>query len=114
MKQVKRTRDAKFCLRCTQKEYKEICDKIESAGVSRLDYFLSLIRHGKITHYKIDTDTIHTDLMRIGNNVNQLTRHVHQTGCFDKREMIPINKSFNEMCSKLNDIVKAINKANIN
>lgn len=75
-------RDQQLNLSLTVTEFQSLCRRAEACGMRPVHYGRSLILQGRGPRIPVDTDNgagrlIHIQLVRLGNNLNQLVRQHH-------------------------------------
>lgn len=109
---VKRFRDKEFVIRYSESEYKFLLNKIEEAKVSRQEFFLNLAKNGIIKKYEINTEVLHHDILKIGNNINQIAKKLNQNGKFDRNDYKEIVNGFSKICKGQSKIINEIQNIN--
>ena len=96
---TQRTRQVIF--RCTEDEWEKIHEKILKSGSSQQDFLLKAAL-GKRVFCLDDMGELMTELKRQGNNLNQLTKKLHETGYVDWKEDLPrLEKELSEVWQSL-------------
>ncbi len=68
-------------LRCTKGELATISGKAAQAGMTLSDYMRTMALDGEVVVRESTTDfALYDQLRRIGVNINQITRRMHQSG----------------------------------
>lgn len=75
-----RKRNNEFKIRLTDDELKFINNKITESGLNRREYIMYLATTGKIINDSEWISKISTELIREGNNLNQITRTLNIAG----------------------------------
>ena len=94
---TQRTRQVIF--RCTEDEWKKIHEKILKSGSSQQDFLLKAAL-GKRVFCLDDMGELMTELKRQGNNLNQMTRKLHQ-GEDISAELPELEKELKEVWQQL-------------
>lgn len=95
-----RTRCEVLKLRLTKEEKKLISEKAVKADMSMTDYIMATVKETQII--VIDNiPQVYTELLRQGNNLNQLVRVAHQTGAEELVGVEDAVKQCSETCKKL-------------
>jgi hypothetical protein len=78
-------RDRQLNLSLTAAEYESLVRRAEAVGMRPVHYGRALmLSHGRVSASKCEprnniSRLIHAQLVRLGNNLNQMVRHLHQT-----------------------------------
>lgn len=84
---IHRTR--KMTFRLTEEEYRKIKGKVEEAGISQQQFLLKTALEKEIIHIQEYQELIF-QIKKIGTNVNQIARHVNETGIVSEKEIAEI------------------------
>lgn len=90
----KRKRRNQIIIRCSDDELEELNRATKESGLSRTDFFLSILRNGNIVIIK-DLHDICTELKRQGINLNQALRFAYQYK--DNNELLETVKNCNNL-----------------
>lgn len=90
----KRKRRNQIIIRCSDDELEELNSATKESGLSRTDFFLSILRNGNIVIIK-DLHDICTELKRQGINLNQALRFAYQYK--DNNELLETVKNCNNL-----------------
>lgn len=102
---VNRTRPKQIVIRATEKEFKTIKKKVEKSKLTQNEYLLKTILNKKITVVE-GLPEITLELKRIGNNLNQITKEVHQGRANCKTEVAELEKELNEIWQSLRQLTQ--------
>lgn len=93
---MNRSRPKQIVIRASEKEFQKIKTKVAKSKTTQNEYLLKSALNKEI----IVVDGIReftTELKRIGNNLNQLTKAVHEGKANCSRELAEINKEMKEL-----------------
>lgn len=90
----KRKRRNQIIIRCSDDELEELNSATKESGLSRTDFFLSILRNGNIVIIK-DLHDICIELKRQGINLNQALRFAYQYK--DNNELMKTVKNCNNL-----------------
>lgn len=101
---TKRTRQVIF--RATEDEWEKIAAKIHKSGTSQQAFLLKTALGKKVICFD-DMDELMAELRRQGNNLNQLTKKLNETGYIDyKNELPKLEKDLDEIWQRLNSYLR--------
>lgn len=122
MAEENRIRNEEIRIKVSSEEHKIARDKAEYLGLSMSSYIRDIIVNGKITFDKSNKDTISEmvklsncindfkyEINRIGNNINQLVKVIHENNDLYFEEQLnealsqfeTVNMTFNELTKKI-------------
>jgi len=103
-----RTRNNQVKIYLSDDELKTLKKKIDKSELSQSDFIRDTLLEKRIVVFK-DTQVFITELKRIGNNINQLTRAVNmgQINCENEVEVLSreVNKLWQSLKSLKGDVV---------
>lgn len=91
-----RTRPKQIVIRATEKEFETMKSKVALSKLKQNDYLLKTILNKKIIVVE-GLPEMTMELKRIGNNLNQLTKEVHQGKANCNKELAEIEKELSEV-----------------
>lgn len=95
-----RTRPKQLIIRVSEKELEKIKVNVSKSKLSQNEYFLRSVLNKKIV--VIDgIKELTLELKRIGNNLNQLTKAVHEGKANCARELAEVNEEMKEVWQSL-------------
>lgn len=98
---MNRTRPKQIVIRANEKEFDRIKKKVEKSKLTQNEYLLKAILDKDIVVIDGLRD-LTIELKRIGNNLNQLTRAVHEGKANCRTELSAINEEMKEVWQLLN------------
>lgn len=101
---IKELKSVNLCIRVTPTELETINDNIRKLGVNNPTHYLRtlLVKEHIVQTDMTDIKNILTELNRIGNNINQITKKCNQTGNINSVDIESINKNFEDVKTKIN------------
>lgn len=103
-----RTKEKQVKFWTDEKEFQQIKKKVEKSKLSQQDYLLKCALNKEIIIID-DIKELVTELKRIGNNLNQLTRAIHTGELPNIGEVEKMNKDLEIVW---NEVVRALRKVN--
>ena len=104
MKKVENNKNKHFNFRVNEKEYKTIKSKIEKSKLNTSEYLLKSAMNKDIVVIN-GLESIITELRKIGNNINQLTRLCHQ-GKITSLELKDVEREMMNIWQLLNLLIQ--------
>ena len=100
-----RNKSKQINFRVSEKDYAKILKRIEKTNTNITGYFLTLALDGKIIVVEGLAETI-TELNRIGNNLNQITRLFHQGIYPSGMEFLKLKSEVSRVWQSLNSLTR--------
>ena len=100
---MNRARPKQIVIRATEKEFETIKERVAKSNLKQNDYLLRAILNKKIIVVE-GLPELTLELKRIGNNLNQLTKEVHQGKAYCGKEVAEIEKELNEVWQLLKQL----------
>lgn len=102
---MNRTRPKQIVIRASEDEFKKIKSKVSKSKISQNEYLLKAILDKEIV--VVDgLRELTMELKRIGNNLNQLTRSVHEGKANCKMELSEINEEMKDVWQSLRQLIQ--------
>lgn len=102
---MNRSRPKQIVIRASEEEFEKIKSKVSKSKLSQNDYLLSCSLDKEIVVIEGVSELV-MELKRIGNNLNQLTKAVHEGKANCKGELEDINKELSEVWQLLRQSVQ--------
>lgn len=102
---MKKVKNKHFNFRVNEKEYKTIKSKIEKSKLSTSEYLLKSAMNKDVVVIN-GLEAIITELRKIGNNINQLTRLCHQ-GQITSLELKDVEREMMNIWQLLNLLIQS-------
>ena len=102
---MNKTRPKQFIFRASEKEHKKIKNKIEKSKLNQNEYLLKSALDKEIVIIE-GLPEMTLELKKIGNNLNQLTKSVHQGKVNCKDELSEINEEMKEVWQLLRQLIQ--------
>lgn len=100
---VNRKRNKQIVIRATEKEFSTIKNKVKKSKLSQNEYLLKCALDKRILVVDGLKD-LNLELKRIGNNLNQLTKSVHEGKANCSKELLEINEEMKEVWQLLRQL----------
>lgn len=100
-----RKRYKTYLVRFSEEEYEQFLKKQKRSKLNKNDYILKCVLNKKITVVDGVIDVI-VELKRIGNNINQLTKLVHQGKVNYSHELSETNKELVQIWQSLKSLTQ--------
>ena len=100
-----RTKSKQINFRVSEKDYAKIMQRVTQSNLNLTSYFLTLALDGKIIVVDGLGETI-TELNRIGNNLNQITRLFHQGIYPNGAEFLKLKSEVREVWRSLSSLTR--------
>ena len=91
---MNRTRPKQIVIRATESEFETIKERVKKSKLKQNDYLLRAILNKKIIVIE-GLPELALELKRIGNNLNQITKEVHQGRAYCGKEVAEIERELN-------------------
>jgi transketolase len=91
---MNRTRPKQIVIRATESEFETIKERVKKSKLKQNDYLLRAILNKKIIVIE-GLPELTLELKRIGNNLNQITKEVHQGRAYCGKEVAEIERELN-------------------
>ncbi|MGO5066919.1 MULTISPECIES: MobC family plasmid mobilization relaxosome protein [unclassified Clostridium] len=104
---VNRKRNKQIVIRATEKELNTIKNKVRKSNLSQNEYLLKCALDKKILVVDGLKD-LNIELKRIGNNLNQLTKSVHEGKTNCSKELLEINEEMKEVWQLLRQLTPKV------
>lgn len=102
---MNRARPKQMVIRASEEEFKKIKIKVQKSKLKQNEYILKCLLDKDI--YVIDgLNELTAELKRIGNNLNQLTRSVHEGKANCSEELSEINEEMKEVWQSLRLLIQ--------
>ncbi|OOO61209.1 hypothetical protein BS637_13540 [Clostridium tepidum] len=98
-----RKRNKQIVIRATEKEFNTIKNKVKKSKLSQNEYLLKCALDKRILVVDGLKD-LNVELKRIGNNLNQLTKSVHEGKANCSKELLEINEEMKEVWQLLRQL----------
>lgn len=107
-KKPKRNRNVSFFFRATPEEANRILARIEKSGMKdKGAYFRRMAMEGYLIHVELkEIRDLTRAYSRYNNNVNQIARHINQTGSIYKNDLALIRDSQEKMTNQIYQLLK--------
>lgn len=102
---MNRSRPKQIVIRASEKEFKQIKDKVKKSKLTQNEYLLKSALDKKIVVVDGVRD-LTVELKRIGNNLNQLTRAVHEGRIDCSKELSEVNEEMKEVWRLLRQLIQ--------
>lgn len=102
---MNRTRPKQIVIRASEKEFKRIKEKVAKSKLTQNEYLLRSALDKEIIVVEGLKDLI-IELKRIGNNLNQLTKAVHEGQINYSSELSEINEEMKEVWQLLRRLIQ--------
>ncbi|HIE5423566.1 TPA: plasmid mobilization protein [Clostridium botulinum] len=100
---VNRKRNKQIVIRATRKEFNTIKNKVKKSKLSQNEYLLKCALDKRIVVVDGLKD-LNVELKRIGNNLNQLIKSVHEGKANCSKELLEINEEMKEVWQLLRQL----------
>lgn len=94
-------RTKKMTFRLSEKEYRQIKEKVEESGISQQQFLLKTALEKEIFHIK-EFQTLIFHVKKIGININQIAKHCNETGVISNDDIEEIKEGVNMIWQLLN------------
>lgn len=102
---MNRSRPKQIVIRANEKEFEQIKKKVTKSKLTQNEYLLRSALNKEITVIDGIRD-LTIDLKRIGNNLNQLTRAVHEGKAHCSKELSEINEEMKDVWQLLRQLIQ--------
>lgn len=102
---MNRKRPKQIVIRASEKEFEKIKNKVAKSKLTQNEYLLKSALDKEIVVIEGLKD-LTIDLKRIGNNLNQLTRAVHEGKAHCSKELSEINEEMKEVWQLLRQLIQ--------
>ncbi len=102
---MNRSRPKQIVIRANQKEFERIKGRVEKSKLTQNEYLLRSVLDKEIIVIEGMKD-LTIELKRIGNNLNQLTRAVHEGKANCSKELSEINEEMKEVWQLLRSLTQ--------
>ena len=92
-------------VRLSESELEALQKKIRKSNLIQNEYLVKAVLNKKIVVVE-GLDNVHLELKKIGNNINQLTKSVHQGKINCNDDLKEINKELGQLWQSLNQLVR--------
>jgi hypothetical protein len=99
-------RDHQLNLKITREEFNEVCFRAQSFGLQPVDYSRwVLLQRGNPKALPVPPEPqfdrlVYSQLQRLGNLLNQLVRHAHQTGRVPAEELVALLRDIRALLAR--------------
>ena len=100
-----RNKSRQINFRVSEKDYAKILKRVEKSNFNLTSYFLTLALDGKIIVVEGLGETV-TELNKIGNNLNQITRLFHQGIYPSGMEFLKLKSEVSRVWQSLNSLTQ--------
>ncbi len=101
----KRKRKNQIIFRCSDEELELINEVTQKSGLSRTDFFLSVLKNGSVIIIE-DLQDICIELKKQGINLNQALRFAYQYG--DNSDLMKVVRNCNDLYEQTKELCLAI------
>lgn len=102
---MNRTRPKQIVIRASEKEFQQIKEKVEKSKLTQNEYLLKSALNKKIVVVEGLRD-LTIEVKRIGNNLNQITRAVHEGKADYSKELSEVNEEMKEVWQLLRQLIQ--------
>lgn len=102
---MNRSRPKQIVIRASEKEFDRIKRKVEKSKLTQNEYLLKSVLDKEIIVIEGIKD-LTIELKRIGNNLNQLTRAVHEGKVNCSKELSEVNEEMKEVWQLLRQLIQ--------
>lgn len=102
---MNRTRPKQIVIRANEKEFERIKNRVEKSKLTQNEYLLRSVLDKEIIVIEGMKD-LTIELKRIGNNLNQLTRAVHEGKANCSKELSEINEEMKDVWQLLRQLIQ--------
>lgn len=102
---MNRSRPKQIVIRVNEKEFEQIKKKVSKSKLTQNEYLIRSAINKEITVIDGLKDLI-KDLKKIGNNLNQLTRSVHEGKANCNKELLTINEEMKDVWQLLRQLIQ--------
>lgn len=102
---MNRSRPKQIVIRANQKEFERIKGRVEKSKLTQNEYLLRSVLDKEIIVIEGMKD-LTIELKRIGNNLNQLTRAVHEGKANCSKELSEINEEMKDVWQLLRQLIQ--------
>lgn len=102
---MNRKRPKQIVIRASEQEFEKIKKNVEKSGLTQNEYLLRCALNKKITVIEGLPELV-LELKRIGNNLNQLTKAVHEGKANCSQELNDINKELKGVWQLLRRLIQ--------
>lgn len=102
---MNRKRPKQIVIRASEKEFEKIKSKVEKSKLTQNEYLLKSALDKKIVVVEGVRD-LTVEVKRIGNNLNQLTRAVHEGKVNCSKELSEVNEEMKEVWQLLRQLIQ--------
>ena len=96
-------RTKKMTFRLTDEEYSIIKNKVQESGISQQQFLLKTALEKEIICIK-EFQALMLQIKRIGVNINQIARHMNETGAVTNTEIAEVKEGLNQIWQLLNQL----------